>query len=80
MVIISHSDFLETLGPLKKFRESQGLSVALIDVEDLYDEFSYGNKTPQALRDFLLRASLIGKNLHVLCCWWEMPALIPAIT
>jgi hypothetical protein len=25
-------------------------------VEDLYDEFSFGNKSPQALRDFLLRA------------------------
>jgi len=28
----------------------------LIDVEDLYDEFGFGNKSPQALRDFLLRA------------------------
>jgi len=57
MVIISHSDFLGSLGPLKQFRESQGYSVALIDVEDLYDEFSFGNKTPQAMRDFLSRAS-----------------------
>jgi hypothetical protein len=56
MVIISHSDFLGSLGPLKQFRESQGYSVALIDVEDLYDEFSFGNKTPQAMRDFLSRA------------------------
>jgi hypothetical protein len=56
MVIISHSDFLGSLGPLKQFRESQGYSVALIDVEDLYDEFSFGNKTPQAMRDFLWRA------------------------
>jgi hypothetical protein len=37
-------------------REAQGFSVALIDVEDLYDEFSFGMKTPQALRDFLSRA------------------------
>jgi hypothetical protein len=27
--------------------------VALVDVEDVYDEFSFGNKTPQAMRDFL---------------------------
>jgi hypothetical protein len=56
-VIISHADFLESLAPLKTFRESQGLSVALIDVEDIYDEFSYGVKTPQAIKDFLNRAS-----------------------
>jgi hypothetical protein len=56
LVIISHGDFLESLKPLKAWRESQGLSVALIDVEDLYDEFSFGIKTPEALKDFLLRA------------------------
>jgi hypothetical protein len=56
LVIISHGLFLESLEPLKAFRESQGLSVALIDVEDLYDEFSFGIKTPRAIKDFLLRA------------------------
>ena len=48
---------MESLAPLKTHRESQGLSVALIDVEDIYDEFSYGTKTPQAIKDFLTRAS-----------------------
>ena len=56
LVIISHGDFLESLSPLKALREAQGFSVALIDVEDLYDEFSFGMKTPQALRDFLFQA------------------------
>ena len=46
-----------SLSQLKAFRESQGLSVALIDIEDIYDEFSYGAKTPQAIKDFLTRAS-----------------------
>ena len=55
LVVISHADFLESLTPLKALREGQGLSVALIDVEDLYDEFSFGMKTPQALKDFLSR-------------------------
>jgi hypothetical protein len=30
--------------------------VALVDVEDVYDEFSFGSKTPQAIKDFLQRA------------------------
>ena len=56
LVIITHRDFMESLGPLKALRESQGLSVELIDVEDLYSEFSFGTKTPKALKDFLRRA------------------------
>jgi hypothetical protein len=53
VVMISHGDFLESLQPLKSLREAQGLKVTLIDVEDLYDEFSFGHKSPQALKDFL---------------------------
>jgi hypothetical protein len=53
LVMISHRDFMEALKPLKKLRESQGLSVALIDIEDLYDEFSFGVKSPKAIKDFL---------------------------
>jgi hypothetical protein len=56
LVIISHKDFLESMKPLKTLREAQGLSVALVDVEDVYDEFSFGSKTPQAIKDFLQRA------------------------
>jgi hypothetical protein len=56
LVIIAHGSFLESVRPVKILREAQGLSVALIDIEDLYDEFNFGNKTPQALIDFLLRA------------------------
>ena len=56
-VIISHKDFLKSLKQLQQRRESQGLSVALVDVEDLYDEFNFGNKSPQAIRDFLVNTT-----------------------
>ena len=52
-VMITTRDLKPSLGPLKALRESQGLSVAVVDVEDLYDEFSFGNKSPQSIRDFL---------------------------
>jgi Peptidase family C25 len=52
-VIISHRDFLESVKPLQSLRESQGLSVSVVDVEDVYDEFGYGDKSPQAIKDFL---------------------------
>jgi len=53
MVIITHRSFQGTLGPLRELREQQGLKVAVIDVEDLYDEFSYGAHGPEAIRRFL---------------------------
>src|SRR5207237_1452606 len=36
-----------------EYRQKQGLSVEVVNIEDLYDEFSYGHKSPQALKDFL---------------------------
>lgn len=52
-LMITTAEIKESLGPLKALRESQGLSVAVVDVEDIYDEFSFGNKSPQAIKDFL---------------------------
>jgi subtilisin-like proprotein convertase family protein len=56
-VIITRRELMSAFEPLKQLRQQQGLSVAVIDVEDLYDEFSYGQKTPQAVKDFLLYAT-----------------------
>jgi hypothetical protein len=56
LLIISHREFFHSLQPLTKLRESQGYKVALIDVEDIYDEFSFGNKSPKAIKDFLVSA------------------------
>ncbi|PON11399.1 hypothetical protein C2W62_45055 [Candidatus Entotheonella serta] len=36
---------------------AQGWSVAVIDVEDIFDEFNHGHKSPWALRHFLHHAS-----------------------
>jgi hypothetical protein len=53
LVVISHRNFLGQLEPLQVQRQSQGLQVAMVDVEDVFDEFSRGHKTPYAIRDFL---------------------------
>ena len=44
---------MPAIEPLKLLRERQGLRVAVVSVEDIYDEFSLGHRTPQAIRDFL---------------------------
>jgi hypothetical protein len=51
-VIITLRDFFLSLKPLVALREKQGLSVAVVDIEDIYDEFSFGQKTPRAVSDF----------------------------
>ncbi|HEX9638719.1 MAG TPA: C25 family cysteine peptidase, partial [Acidobacteriota bacterium] len=53
LIMIAQRQFVDSLVPLKALREGQGWSVALVDVEDAYDEFSFGAKSPWALRDLL---------------------------
>src|SRR5208282_5038452 len=57
MVIIGHASLLASAAPLAQLRQSQGLDVALIDVQDLYDEFNFGVKSPYALKSFLTTAN-----------------------
>ena len=47
---------LPSLAALVSQRQSQGFSVKVVNVEDVFDEFSYGLHTPQAIIDFLARA------------------------
>jgi hypothetical protein len=56
MLIIAPADFRDAVDPLRAYHESEGLATEVVDVQDLYDEFSYGSKEPGAIRDFLERA------------------------
>jgi hypothetical protein len=53
LVIIAHRSLLPAVEPLRALRESQGLKVLVVDVESVFDEFSYGARDPQAIKDFL---------------------------
>jgi hypothetical protein len=53
LVIIAHRSLLPAVEPLRALRESQGLKVAVVDVESVFDEFSFGARDPQAIKDFL---------------------------
>jgi len=53
MVIVTHGDFRTGADTLAAARRAQGMKVSVVDVEDVYDEFSYGAHTPQAVKDFL---------------------------
>ena len=55
-VIVTRAEFANAIEPLRSLRQSQGLNTVVVDIEDVYDEFSYGNRSPQALKDFLFYA------------------------
>lgn len=55
-LIITGAGFAAPLQDLIRLRSGQGHTPALIDIGDVYDEYSFGQKTPQALKDFLTRA------------------------
>ncbi len=55
-IIISHRRLIEAIRPLAEFHRSRGLEVEVVDVQDVYDEFSDGIVRPSALRDFLAHA------------------------
>jgi uncharacterized repeat protein (TIGR01451 family) len=57
IVMITHPNFVQALQPLVKLRQSQGKSVSVVSVDNLYDEFNFGERSPQALRDFLVSAT-----------------------
>ncbi|MEE3259641.1 MAG: C25 family cysteine peptidase [Candidatus Latescibacterota bacterium] len=55
-LIIAHPDLLAAGRRLAEHRQTEGLQTALISVEDLYDEFTYGRPDRNAVRDFLAHA------------------------
>ncbi len=52
-VVITHPTFTDNIQPLVEFRRSQGLTTMVVDVGDIYDEFSDGIFNPLAIQRFL---------------------------
>ncbi|HJZ12308.1 MAG TPA: C25 family cysteine peptidase, partial [Acidobacteriota bacterium] len=67
ITMIAHDEFLDSVSDLQSFRASQGRSVALVNIEDIYDEFNYGVESPWAVKDFLNRART---------AWRQAPAFV----
>jgi len=55
-LIVTTRELMASVEPLAELRRQQGMVVKVIDVEDLYDEFSYGQHTPQAIHELLQTA------------------------
>ena len=52
-LVIGPREFLPAAEPLLAHRRNEGLIAGAIATEDIYDEFGYGEATPESVRDFL---------------------------
>ena len=52
-ILITHRDLNAGVVPLVNFRQSQGLTTLVVDIEDLYNQFNYGIYHPIAIKNFL---------------------------
>ena len=57
LVIITNRAFTASASSLKAARDAQGIATAVVDVQNLYDEFSYGHHSPEAIRSFLAQTA-----------------------
>jgi len=55
-LVITDQLFYQNSLNLKSYRESTGLAVEVVKVEDIYDEFNHGIKSPLAIKEFLQHA------------------------
>ncbi|MDQ4122596.1 MAG: C25 family cysteine peptidase [Acidobacteriota bacterium] len=53
LVIISHGNFINAVEPLAVYRRGQGLTVEVVNVEDVFDESGFGSVTPLSISSFL---------------------------
>ncbi len=52
-LVIAPKMFHSSAKRLTGYRQGRGLSAEIIDIEDIYDQFNFGVKSPYAIRDFL---------------------------
>ncbi len=63
MLILSHGNFMAESNNWANYRRGQGLTVDVVNVEDVYDEFDFGLPTPSAVKAYLLYLKGVDANL-----------------
>lgn len=55
-LVITHPRLRQAIEPLADYHRGRGLEVEVVEVDDIFDEFSHGVAIPGAIRDFLSHA------------------------
>ena len=53
LIILSTDELSPELAPLAERRREQGLTVAVVSVDDIYNEFGHGETSPEAIASFV---------------------------
>ncbi|NOT48821.1 MAG: hypothetical protein HOP17_13860, partial [Acidobacteria bacterium] len=53
LIIIAHKNWITQAQNWANYRIGQGISVKVVDVSEIYDEFNYGDLSSLSIRDFL---------------------------
>lgn len=56
LLIITHKNFMSEANLWANFRRSEGHTVYVADIEDVFDEYGYGVNSTEAIRSFVQRA------------------------
>ena len=56
LIIITTKALAPALAPLVSAREAEGLSVAVVEVDEIFDGVGYGAPSPESIRDFVTYA------------------------
>ncbi len=62
VVLLAAPEFAAQIQPLATLHRAEGRSVAFLNVDQVYDEFNFGERTPFAIRNFLQTATVAWKN------------------
>ena len=62
IAIVTYGGFSEALTPLVHAHEAEGKSSLVVPITDLYDEFNFGERSPNAIRQFLQTATQTWKK------------------
>ncbi|HEY6986542.1 MAG TPA: C25 family cysteine peptidase [Rhodanobacteraceae bacterium] len=64
-LIVAHPSLIDAIKPLAEFHEKRGLKVAILDINEVYDDFNWGIAHPRAIHNLIDEA------------WHEWPAPQP---
>ena len=53
LLIITHKDFLQDAVRVESLRSKEGLVVKIVDIEDIYNQFSSGNQDISSIRNYI---------------------------
>ena len=53
VIYITHPDFLPAVQKLAEYRKKEGYSTRIVNIYDIYDQFSYGEFDPRAIKSFI---------------------------